>query len=39
MTEPRNDYVGEGGDGTDPELPLDIDAPDEEPTSAEETDE
>lgn len=21
MTDPRNEYVGEGGDGTDPELP------------------
>ena len=21
MTDPKNDYVGEGGDGTDPSLP------------------
>ena len=29
MTEPRDDYVGEGGDGTDPTLPEDAPLPTE----------
>ena len=31
MTEPRDDYVDEGGDGTDPALPEDAPVPDPEP--------
>lgn len=31
MTEPRDDYVEEGGDGTDPTLPEDAPAPEPEP--------
>ena len=31
MTEPRDDYVEEGGDGTDPTLPEDAPLPPEEP--------
>lgn len=27
MTEPKDDFVGEGGDGTDPELPEDAPLP------------
>jgi hypothetical protein len=27
MTEPRDEYVGEGGDGTDPALPEDAPLP------------
>lgn len=27
MSEPRDEYVGEGGDGTDPELPEDAPTP------------
>ena len=31
MTEPRDDYVEEGGDGTDPTLPEDAPLPKAEP--------
>ena len=31
MTEPRDDYVEEGGDGTDQTLPTEVPLPDPEP--------
>jgi hypothetical protein len=31
MTEPRDDYVDEGGDGTDPTLPEDVELKPDEP--------
>jgi len=38
MTEPRDDYVGEGGDGTDPALPVEVPAPEPDPEPEEDDD-
>ena len=38
MTEPRDDYIGEGGDGTDPALPVEVPAQEPDPEPEEDDD-